>query len=172
MILIEPPRASRSRIHHKPQRAVRYFGRMVNYCLLREYCSAPYIDRYRTESWVDANGISGYSLTGPEVVPDPTGKFHVIGAHKLVHFGRNQQVRAEHEFRIDGLKVLLIGKFKKHGAHQGDANARSLFHAAVDIGQQLVSQFDVAAADGLMFGPVDPGFAVAAAFHAMVAVDG
>src|SRR5262249_58790925 len=114
VILIERSLACRSRIHQKAQWALRNFGRVLDYRLLGDYGSAPYIDRHRIKARVDANRTSGYSLTSPEVVPDTARKFHVVGTHKFVHFGRNQQVRAEHEFRIGGLKVFLIGKFEEH----------------------------------------------------------
>ncbi len=100
------------------------------------------------------------------------GQFDLVGVQHFHHLGRHQEIASEKELALLAVEFLGLGVFHKDGAHQGDARARGLFHAPVDVGHQLIAQLDVAAADGFVLGPVHPGLLIGGAFRRMVAVNG
>src|SRR4029077_19740423 len=103
-------------------------------------------------------------LRGPIVVPIAWGQLYFFGVDHLSGDWCDEEVAAEKEITVIAVEIFGLRIVEEYGTHGGKAGARAFFHAGVDVGEELVTQLHVAAANGFVLWPVHPWLLIPGAF--------
>src|SRR5258708_1147402 len=121
---------------------------------------------------------SGSLEPSPEVVPLTFWERYgvVIGGLSEWRWS-DQQAGSQEELRIETIELRGrwcedLWKLEEHGTHDRNAGTRGFIGKRVDVRQQTIAGFDVAAANGFLLRAVDPDFVRQRALLGVIAIEG
>src|ERR1035437_5117011 len=116
---------------------------------------------------------SGRLEASPEVVPLMIlRKRDGIVVERLSERGwSDQQAGAKQKLRVEMIEAggEKFGELEEYRTHDGQPGARGFVGERVEIGQEAVASFEVAAANGFLLGAIGPDFVRQRAFGGVIA---
>ena len=117
--------------------------------------SSPYIERHGFKIHFAREGsISGRARTAPEIPPVARGQIHLARASVLLMNRRNQEALAPQILVVDEHGFRIAGPTQAQRPHQRHAGFMRTHQGRIVVGQKLVAQVEILAADHLNVCPM------------------